>query len=87
MQIERPLAYTALIRLLISHLPRPVIHIDWSDLDACRGNYLLRASLAFKGRALTLYEQVYPLHKKEKPAGNPRFLEQLKDTLPAQVNP
>lgn len=87
MQIERPLAYAALIRLLIGHLPRPVIHIDWSDLDACRGNYLLRASLAFKGRALTLYEQVYPLHKKEKPAENQRFLEQLKDMLPAHCNP
>ncbi len=87
MQIERPLAYAALIRLLISHLPRPVIHIDWSDLDACRGNYLLRASLAFKGRALTLYEQVYPLHKKEKPAENQRFLEQLKDMLPAHCKP
>ncbi len=87
MQIERPLAYAALTRLLISHLPRPVIHIDWSDLDACRGNYLLRASLAFKGRALTLYEQVYPLHKKEKPAENQRFLEQLKDMLPAHCKP
>ena len=87
MQIERPLAYAALTRLLISHLPRPVIHIDWSDLDACRGNYLLRASLAFKGRALTLYEQVYPLSKKEKPAENQRFLEQLKDMLPANCKP
>lgn len=87
MQIERPLVYAALTRLLISHLPRPVIHIDWSDLDACRGNYLLRASLAFKGRALTLYEQVYPLSKKEKPAENQRFLEQLKDMLPVNCRP
>ncbi|WP_053425906.1 IS4 family transposase, partial [Rheinheimera sp. KL1] len=52
-----------------------------------RGNYLLRASLAFKGRALTLYEQVYPLHKKEKPAENQRFLEQLKDMLPEKCKP
>lgn len=43
-QIERLLAYAALTRLLISHLPRPVIHIDWSDLDAYRGNYLLKAA-------------------------------------------
>lgn len=87
MQIERPLVYAAITRLLISHLPRPVIHIDWSDLDACRGNYLLRASLAFKGRALTLYEQVYPLSKKEKPAENQRFLQRLKDILPAHCCP
>lgn len=87
LQIERPLAYGALIKLLISHLPRPVIHIDWSDLDAHRGNYLLRASLAFKGRALTLYEQVYPLTKKEKPEENQRFLELLKDMLPPNCKP
>ena len=87
MQIERPLAYAALTRLLISHLPRPVIHVDWSDLDGCRGNYLLRASLAFKGRALALYEQVYPLNKKEKPEENQRFLKQLKDMFPAHCKP
>ena len=81
MQIERPLVYSALIRLLISHLPRPVIHVDWSDLDASRGNYLLRASLAFKGRALTLYEQVYPLNRKEKPEEHQRFIELFKDML------
>lgn len=87
MQIERPLVYAALIRLLISHLPRPVIHVDWSDLDASRGNYLLRASLAFKGRALTLYEQVYPLNRKEKPEEHQRFIELFKDMLPAHCKP
>lgn len=81
------MAYAALTRLLISHLPRPVIHVDCSDLDDYRGNYLLRASLALKGRALALYEQVYPLSKKEKPEDNQRFLQQLKDMLPAHFKP
>lgn len=31
-QIERALVYAALTRLLMSHLPRTVILIDWSDL-------------------------------------------------------
>lgn len=74
-------------QLLTSHLPRPVIHIDWSDLDAYLGNYLQQASLAFRSRALTLYEQVYPLSKKKKPTGNQRFLQRLKNILSAHCPP
>lgn len=84
---ELPLIYGALVRLVASSLPRPVILVDWSDLDASRRHFLLRASLAFDGRAITLYEQVHPLCRKEKPAVHLAFLQHLKAMLPEQCKP
>ena len=84
---ELPLIYGALVKLVASSLPRPVILVDWSDLDARRRHFLLRASLAFDGRSITLYEQVHPLCRKEKPAVHLAFLEHLKAMLPEQCKP
>lgn len=84
---ELPLIYGALVKLVSTSLPRPVILIDWSDLDASRRHFLLRASLAFDGRSITLYEQVHPLCGKEKPAVHLAFLKHLKAMLPEQCKP
>ncbi|WP_019677966.1 IS4 family transposase [Arsukibacterium perlucidum] len=84
---ELPLIYGALVKLVASSLPRPVILVDWSDLDARRRHFLLRASLAFDGRSITLYEQVHPLCRKEKPAIHLAFLQHLKAMLPEQCKP
>ena len=43
---ERESIYAALTRLLVGSRTRPVIMVDWSDLDGCKRHYLLRASLA-----------------------------------------
>jgi len=49
--------YFAFTRLIIGNAQRPVILIDWSDLDPYKHHYLLRASVALEGRAMTLHEE------------------------------
>ncbi len=66
---------------------RPLIHIDWSNLDNCTTHFLLRASLAAKGRSITLYHAVYALDEKEKPKTHEQFMETLKTFVPAGIVP
>ena len=87
LQKELPLIYKTLTRLLVASLPRPVILVDWSDLDASGRHFLLRASLAFKGRSMTLYEEVHTRDTKEKPLTHERFLGVLRDILPTECTP
>lgn len=66
---------------------RPIISVDWSDLDA-RGQYfLIRASTAFEGRSITLYEEVHDKSTKEKPITHQKFLQVLKALLPVKAKP
>jgi hypothetical protein len=79
--------YTALAYLLIANTPRPVILVDWSDLDPAKTHFLLRASLPVAGRALTLYEEVHTQATQEKPKTHAAFLEMLAALLPAGCRP
>jgi len=72
---------------LISANSSPTILVDWSDLDTRKENFLLRASLATQGRSLTLYEEVHPLSRKEKPKVHKQFMETLKAMLPTTCTP
>lgn len=73
--------YRQLIHILLGAIKRPVILVDWSDLDPFGRHYLLRASLASQGRAHTLYEEVHTLKTKEKPSTHKHFMQQLKSML------
>ncbi len=79
--------YCAFTRLIIGSVQRPVILVDWSDLDPYKRHYLLRASVALEGRAMTLYEEVHKLGTKEKPATHRTFLTRLKNILPPTCRP
>jgi len=79
--------YLAFARLIIGNTPRPVLLIDWSDLDPYKRHYLLRASVALEGRALTLYEETHGIESKEKPATHRAFLARLKRILPSECRP
>ena len=79
--------YGQLAKSLVAGLPRPIIHIDWSDMDDRQESFLLRASLAAQGRALTLYEELHPLCAKEKPRVHRAFLSTLKRLLPETALP
>ena len=79
--------YFAFTRLIIGSALRPVILIDWSDLDPNKRHYLLRASVALEGRAMTLYEEVHGLDTKEKPSAHRTFLARLKKILPQACRP
>ncbi|SQH74098.1 transposase [Shewanella benthica] len=81
------LIYTRMAYLLVSKMPQPIIHIDWSDLDEPKQNFLIRASLAAQGRSLTLYEEIHPLNRKEKPKTHLLFMTKLKAMLPDDCQP
>jgi len=79
--------YHRLAMQVIGQLHRPVIHIDWSDMDGRKDHFLLRASLAAQGRSLTLYEEIHPLKTKEKPHIHHAFMVKLKGLLPKNIIP
>lgn len=65
----------------------PVILVDWSDIDARRRFFLLRAAIAVKGRSLTLYEEVHTRATRETRRTHGAFLTNLKRILPAGTIP
>jgi hypothetical protein len=79
--------YAEMTKVLVGFNKAPVIQIDWSDLDAYGKHFLIRASLAFKGRSFTLYEECHPTTRKEKPIVHQRFIMHLKQFLPADCKP
>lgn len=82
-----PDIYSNLSHLFCTPLSRPVILIDWSDLDEFGIHFLIRASIAFDGRSITLYEQVHDIKTKEKPATHKAFLRNLKTIMPENCRP
>ncbi len=56
---ERFSIYQKAARRLIGKNIRPIILVDWSHVPNTT-HYLLRASLVAKGRALSVYEEVFP---------------------------
>lgn len=65
---------------------KPLISVDWSTVY----NYnfvLLRASLAIKGRAVTIYEEVHPEGKMNNHQVHCHFLKNLSKILPKSTQP
>jgi hypothetical protein len=79
--------YTTITRWLIGSQTRPVIVVDWSDMDGCKRHFLLRASVPVRGRSLTLCEEVHTLKTKEKPKTHLAFLKKLHAMMPKQCRP
>lgn len=78
---ERFSIYQAVSLLLINNNRRPLIIIDWSHVPNTTF-YILRAALVAKGRALTLYEEVFPKRLENSPSVHRRFLKKIKKILP-----
>ena len=87
LQSEMGSIYSLMARQLIGEQSQPVILVDWSDLDPRKQHFLLRASIAVKGRSLTLLEQIYPVTQKEKPTVHKAFMTKLKLMLPSTCKP
>ena len=87
LQHESAGVYAAIARQLIGAQRRPVISVDWSDLDPSKRHFLLRAAIAVQGRSLTLYEEVHPLQGKDKPGVQQAFLKRLRAALPTHCRP
>ncbi len=84
---ERQALYAALVQRLIGSRKRPIMIVDWSDMDDCKRHFLLRASLAVEGRAFTLYEEVHTVKTKEKPKTHLDFMTALKGMLADDCQP
>ena len=87
LQSEREEIYKQMSMQLLRNNHKPILLVDWSDIDARRQFFLLRASLAVKGRSLTLYEEVHPKETKERRSTHNAFLRTLKELLPPTCTP
>ncbi len=79
--------YAAICSYWLNSNPRPIILIDWSDLDGSKRNFLIRAAQVLDGRSITLYEEVHTVKTKEKRATHKAFLTKLKTLLPDNCKP
>lgn len=84
---ETLLIYRALCHQFVGTQTRPIILIDWSDMDEYKQHFVLRAALAVEGRTVTLYEEVHTVETKEKLATHQQFLSQFKMLLPSHCRP
>ena len=67
--------------------PLPLLLVDWSDLKGDGRWCLLRAAVPVGGRALTVYERIYPIRQMDQPRAQRDFLTDLQRLLPATVTP
>lgn len=66
---------------------QPVLIVDWSELKSDGRFHLLRAAVAARGRALTVYEEVHPETRKNTPEVEAAFLARLHVLLPTGICP
>lgn len=83
---ERQPLYAAMAKWLLNQ-PRPIIIVDWSDLQMHRKKFLLRAAVPVKGQTMTVLEAVYEPHEKQKPHIECDFLRRLRAIVPLGVRP
>lgn len=57
--------------------PFPVILVDWSDVREQLHHMTLRASVAVKGQAVTVYEQAFEYKNYNSPKSHQLFWDQL----------
>lgn len=81
-----PSLYQAMVRWLI-RTPRPVILVDWADLKGDGRWCLLRAAVPVGGRALTVFESIFPLSQMGSPATQKVFLQAFHRVLPRDITP
>jgi hypothetical protein len=79
--------YKGMAQLVLKNNKQPIIIIDWSGITPCGAFYFLRASVAVKGRSLTLYNQAYPLKEYTTEKAHLKFLKALQSILPKECKP
>ena len=84
---ERLVIYRSLCQQLCQNNSRPVILVDWSDIIERDRLMLIRAALAVDGRAIPIYESIYPLKKYNSPRTHKCFLKELQSLLPSDCQP
>ena len=87
LQRELPLIYAALTASVVTPHSHPTILVDWSNADTAKRHFILRASIAADGRALTLLQKIAAEEEYTSPRLHQAFLEQLKAMLPESCKP
>ena len=83
---EKQAIYAAMGKWLLKGA-RPIIVVDWSDLQGHGLKFLLRAAVPVNGQTMTILEEVYEEREKQKPYIEREFLRRLRAMLPAGVKP
>lgn len=84
---ERDDIYRALARTLLAGMRRPLIIVDWSDFELGREWVMLKAAVPVGGRAISLYERVFPFKRYNSPGAHLEFLRDLRSILPEGCRP
>lgn len=87
LQAERDWFYEVMLTQVVKANSHPLIHIDWTCINAVTGLYALRASLSMKGRSIVVYEVCHPKQNENNHATHKAFLNRLKSLLPPFVKP
>lgn len=84
---ERLSFYEHMCETLVGQDKHPIIIVDWSPINGNEIFQVLRASIPMGGRALTLYEKVYPESKLNTEAAHQALLDALEKCLPVDCQP
>jgi hypothetical protein len=84
---EHERVYAALALQVLGRMERPVIVVDWSDFEPGRHWAMLKAAVPVGGRAITIYEQVFPFKRYNSPGAHREFLQALHRVVPATSRP
>lgn len=84
---ERDGIYRAIARTLLVGKKRPVIIVDWSDFELQRQFLMIKAAVPVGGRAVSVYERVYPFKRYNSPRTHREFLSALRSILPEGCKP
>ena len=87
LQRERDGIYRAIARTLLLGNKHPVIIVDWSDFELGRQWLMLKAAVPVGGRAISLYERVFPFKRYNSPGAHREFLRALRSILPEGCRP
>ncbi|SNX50891.1 hypothetical protein VTH8203_04565 [Vibrio thalassae] len=84
---ERLYFYEFMTEHLVGHNPLPLVIVDWSSINGQGIFQVLRASIPMGGRALTLYEKVYPESELNSEKAHNYLLDNLAHCLPVDCQP
>lgn len=87
LHLERTRIYAAIARAILHRVKRPVIVVDWSDFEPGRKLILLKAAVPIGGRAITVYERVFPFARYNSPSAHREFLVALQTIVPERCKP
>jgi hypothetical protein len=87
LQRERDGIYRAIARTLLLGNKQPIIIVDWSDFELGRQWLMLKAAVPVGGRAISLYERVFPFKRYNSPGAHREFLRALRSILPEDCRP